>query len=90
MSEKVKAGKAHGVEMCGEKLVLFRGKDGKVCSMPQIDLLQRQLSWSVLVSWLCSIVHEKYSLHVGHTGVHDKQVHGVSSCWCLYTGALPQ
>ena len=30
VSEKVKEGKAHGVEMCGEKLVLFRGKDGKV------------------------------------------------------------
>lgn len=30
VSEKVKVGKAHGVEMCGEKLVLFRGKDGKV------------------------------------------------------------
>ena len=30
MSDKVKEGKAHGVEMCGEKLVLFRGKDGKV------------------------------------------------------------
>lgn len=33
VSEKVKAGKAHGVEMCGEKLVLFRGKDGKVISL---------------------------------------------------------
>ena len=30
VSDKVKEGKAHGVEMCGEKLVLFRGKDGKV------------------------------------------------------------
>lgn len=30
VSEKVKEGKAHGVELCGEKLVLFRGKDGKV------------------------------------------------------------
>ncbi|KAL0037931.1 hypothetical protein WJX79_006055 [Trebouxia sp. C0005] len=30
VSEKIKEGKAHGVEMCGEKLVLFRGKDGKV------------------------------------------------------------
>lgn len=30
VSEKVKEGKPHGVEMCGEKLVLFRGKDGKV------------------------------------------------------------
>lgn len=30
VSEKVKEGKAHGLELCGEKLVLFRGKDGKV------------------------------------------------------------
>ena len=34
VSEKVKEGKAHGVEMCGEKLVLFRGKDGKVSGCP--------------------------------------------------------
>lgn len=30
ISENIKKGKAVGVEMCGEKLVLFRGKDGKV------------------------------------------------------------
>ena len=41
MSEKVKEGKAHGVELCGEKLVLFRGKDGKV------GLLQRHVNLSL-------------------------------------------
>lgn len=30
ISENIKKGKAVGVEMCGEKLVLFRGQDGKV------------------------------------------------------------
>jgi len=39
VSEKVKEGKAHGVEMCGEKLVLFRGKDGKVRTYPAPLLL---------------------------------------------------
>ena len=39
VSEKVKEGKAHGVEMCGEKLVLFRGKDGKVSRHPAPLLL---------------------------------------------------
>ena len=33
ISENIKTGKAVGVEMCGEKLVLFRGKDGKVSGM---------------------------------------------------------
>lgn len=39
VSEKIKEGKAHGVEMCGEKLVLFRGKDGKVSCYPAPLLL---------------------------------------------------
>jgi len=46
VSEKVKEGKAHGVEMCGEKLVLFRGKDGKVSCYP-----------APLLACCCSILH---------------------------------
>lgn len=52
VSDKVKVGKAHGVEMCGEKLVLFRGKDGKVWLLLQPDILACQYSQPVLASLL--------------------------------------
>ena len=41
ISENIKPGKTVGVELCGEKLVLYRGKNGQVsCNLVQhISLL---------------------------------------------------
>ena len=59
VSDKVKVGKAHGVELCGEKLVLFRGKDGKVCHLQRSDIL----CLSIQSTCACIIAASHQSLH---------------------------
>ncbi len=62
VSEKVKEGAAHGVEMCGEKLVLFRGKDGKVSCYPA-PLLLASSKDAVVALFIAACVQALQSCH---------------------------